>query len=1172
MRLSEFLTDNQKYNDLLQGLEQGGHHVLTGLTGSARSVYLSGLNQSLKKPMLLVTDSQFHAQQLTEDLVGLLDDEQVIYFPAEETLSAQISLSSLDTMLARIIALEKMRYAKQPIIVTGYAGLNQILPNVEQFEKASITVDFEQGYQLDQLQSMINIMGYRRVDAVNSPGEYSLRGSIIDIYPLNYENPIRMDFFDTDLDSLRTFDVETQKSLIQLTKVKLLPVTDLVANEQDINQAQTKLNLALTIARDKLDGAAKRHLTEAMQPLLTALEQGTILPEMRQYLSYLYPDQMTLLDYLPKQGIVIYDDYPRMMENAKQAQIDAMDWWTDRLEQNKVLPNFEQGPTLEQLVQKDQHATLILSPMGRGVGGLKQDSLTNLVIRPTQQFYNQIPMVQAEVKRWQHQNYTIIFLTNTTERQDKLEQTLNDFKVGVNVVKNDQLVPNRTQLSTLPLHEGFEIPLLKLVILTEKELFKTITKKAPRRQTLSNAERIKSYNELKVGDYVVHVNHGIGIYEGITTLETKGIKQDYITIQYRGSGKVFIPVAQLDLVQKYVSAGEKAPKLNKLGGTEWVKAKRKVAARVEDMADELLQLYAERESKRGFAFAKDDAEVERFEAAFPYPETADQLQATQEIKKDMEKIQPMDRLLVGDVGFGKTEVAFRAAFKAVHEHKQVAMLVPTTILAEQHFESMQVRFDDFDVKIAMLSRFQSAKDVKVIVQALKDHEVDMIVGTHKLLGKTIEFADLGLLIIDEEQRFGVKHKERLKQLKTDVDVLTLTATPIPRTLNMAMVGARDLSVLETPPANRFPIQTYVMEQNGREIAMAIEREMARGGQTFYLHNRVDDIEKTRLYIESLVPDARVAIIHGRLTEVQLEGILFDFIHGDYDVLVTTTIIETGVDIPNANTLVVESADRMGLAQLYQIRGRVGRSNNLAYAYFMYPVNRTLTEVSEHRLEAIRDFTELGSGFKIAMRDLSIRGAGDLLGSQQHGFINTVGYDLYTQMLQEAVAVKQGKQKIEVKANAEIDLDLEAFLPESYVPGGAPKIELYQRISRAQLTNDLTEIEEDLLDRYGELPLAAQRLLTIAELKRLADQVGVVKISRDKIRSEVIHVIFDPKTDWDHVDWLFALKQGRLRGQAISVQPAQIDVIIQPKMTTDAWLSGLKIFLEAFNATHEKGSK
>ncbi|QIL49912.1 transcription-repair coupling factor [Weissella coleopterorum] len=1172
MILSEFLTDNPKYHELVQAIQAGGNHVLTGLTGSARSVYLSGLNQSLKQPMLLVTDSQFHAQQLAEDLIGLLGEERVIYFPAEETLSAQISLASLDTILARVTALERLRNDQQPIIVTGYAGVNQFLPDLGKFERAAIKIDFNQSYQLDQLQASINTMGYHRVDAVQSPGEFSIRGSIIDIYPLNYENPIRMDFFDTDLDSLRTFDVETQKSLEQLTTVQLLPVTDLIADEQDLNQAQLKLELALTQARDHLEGAAKRHLTEAVQPLLTALEQGTVLPEMRQYLAYLYPAQTTILDYLPQQGVVIYDDYPRMLENAKQAQADSMEWWADRLEQNQILPYVEQDVNFEQIIQNDQHANLILSPMGRGVSGLKQNSLTNLVIRPTQQFYNQMPMVQAEVTRWQRQNYTIIFLTNTAERQAKLEQTLTDFKVGVNTVAPDQLVLNRTQLTTLPLHEGFEIPLLKLVVLTEKELFKTITKKAPRRQTLSNAERIKSYNELKVGDFVVHVNHGIGIYEGITTLETKGVKQDYITIQYRGSGKVFIPVSQLDLVQKYVSAGEKAPKLNKLGGTEWVKAKRKVAARVEDMADELLQLYAEREAKRGFAFAEDDAEVQRFEAAFPYPETADQLQATQEIKKDMEKIQPMDRLLVGDVGFGKTEVAFRAAFKAVHEHKQVAMLVPTTILAEQHFESMQVRFDGFDVKIAMLSRFQSAKEVKTIVQALQDHEIDMIVGTHKLLGKSIEFADLGLLIIDEEQRFGVKHKERLKQLKTDVDVLTLTATPIPRTLNMAMVGARDLSVLETPPANRFPIQTYVMEQNGREIAMAIEREMARGGQTFYLHNRVDDIEKTRLYVESLVPDARVAIIHGRMTEVQLEGILFDFIHGDYDVLVTTTIIETGVDIPNANTLVVESADRMGLAQLYQIRGRVGRSNNLAYAYFMYPANRTLTEVSEHRLEAIRDFTELGSGFKIAMRDLSIRGAGDLLGSQQHGFINTVGYDLYTQMLQEAVAAKQGKEKAKVQTDAEINLDVEAYLPEKYVPGGASKIELYQRISRAKVANDLVEIEEDLLDRYGELPMAAHYLLAIAELKRLADLVGVSKIIRDKVRTEIIHVFFTPQANLRQVDWLVALKQGRLRGQAIAMQPAQIDVVIQPKMTQDNWLDGLKIFLEAFNATQEKGAK
>lgn len=1165
MQLSDILVKNDQFEKLTQHLARGGRHVLTGVLGGARAVYLHGLWSKLQIPVLVVADSQFHAQQLTEDLTSLVGAEHVVYFPTEETISAQVAITSLEVVQARVEALEHLQNDPRAVVVTGYTGVTQYLPTVETFNQAQLKIDFQKtDYDLKALQAQLIMMGYQRTEAVFNPGEFSVRGSIIDVYPLNHENPVRMDFFDTELDSLRYFNSEDQKSLDPLDELQILPVTDLITTPQQLKSAQTNFELAFTKARDALEGAQKRHLTENLGPLIEALKQGTVLPEMRQYLGYLYPEKTRLMDYLPADGLLVLDDYPRALENAKQVERDTLEWWTDRQAEQLVLPNPDLGTPLVAGVASDEHRSLVLSPLARSIGNLKQDSLTQMIVRPAQQFYNQMPVLKSELDRWQKQQFTVIFLTNTGERQEKLAQTFSDFKITANQVNNQDYKVGRTQIGVLELHGGFEIPSLKLVVLTEKEIFQTVVKRAPRRQTLSNAERIKSYNELKVGDYVVHVNHGIGIYQGITTLETRGVKQDYITIQYQGSGKVFIPITQLDLVQKYVSAGEKAPKLNKLGGTEWAKAKRKVAAKVEDIADELLQLYAEREAKRGFAFSADNDRMRQFEAAFPYPETLDQLQATAEIKKDMEKIQPMDRLLVGDVGFGKTEVALRAAFKALNDHKQVAMLVPTTILAQQHFESIQARFEGTGVKVAMLSRFQTAKETREITQALKDHTLDMVVGTHKILSKSMGFDDLGLLIIDEEQRFGVKHKERLKQLKTSVDVLTLTATPIPRTLNMAMVGARDLSVLETPPANRFPIQTYVMEQNGREIALAIEREMARGGQTFYLHNRVEDIEKARAYVESLVPDARVAVIHGRMTETQLEGILYDFIQGDYDVLVTTTIIETGVDIPNANTLIVESADRMGLAQLYQIRGRVGRSYNLAYAYFMYPVNRTLSEVGEHRLEAIRDFTELGSGFKIAMRDLSIRGAGDLLGSQQHGFINSVGYDLYTQMLQEAVQAKQGKVVEQKKADAELNLNVEAYLPINYIPGGAQKIEFYQRISRAKNNDQFMEIEDDLLDRYGELPTAAVKLLQVASIKRYADQVGIAKIDHDRQTNNLLHVTFGPEADLGQVDWLKLLEAQHLRGKTIGVNPARIDIVIQPKMTEADWLTGLEHFLEALN--------
>lgn len=1154
MELAGLLQQDNDFQTLATGLKKGGRHLMTGISGTARTVYLAALHENIQRPMVIVGDSQFHADQLAEDLAAMVGDEHVAVFPTEETLSAEIAVTSLDTRLARVQALHLLLTDPQAVVVTGVAGVQRYLPPVATFAAAALEIDFDHEYELADLQATLYQMGYQRNGSVEQPGEFAVRGSIVDIYPLDADYPVRLDFFDTALDSLRSFDAETQRSLENLEHVTILPATDLVIDATDLQAATTRLEVAMTETRDKLDGAAKRHLTEALDPLLTVMAQGDLLPEVRQYLHLLYPDAVSLLDYLPADGIAVFDDYPRALENAGQMALDNNNWWTDRLADNLVLPTADFGWELSDLARDVRQTSLVFSPLQRGIGQLRQTSLTNLTVRPAQQFFGQMPLLKNEIARWQKRNQTILFLTNTPDRREKLVQTLNDFGVKVNDVAPDALAPGRTQVTTLPLSAGFELPAQNLVVLTERELFQQVRKRAPKRQTLSNAERIKSYNELKPGDYVVHINHGVGVYEGMQTIENRGVKQDYITIAYQQDAKIFIPVTQLDLVQKYVGAAEKAPKINKLGGTEWQKAKAKVAKKVEDIADELLQLYAERELKQGFAFPQDDDVIRDFEDAFPYPETPDQIRSTQEIKADMEKTRPMDRLLVGDVGFGKTEVALRAAFKAAHAGKQVAMLVPTTILAQQHYESMLNRFDGFGVNVAIMSRFQTKKQMDATKAGLKDHTIDIVVGTHRILSKDMAFADLGLLIIDEEQRFGVKHKERLKALQTNVDVLTLTATPIPRTLNMAMVGVRDLSVIETPPANRYPIQTYVMEQNGRVTASAIEREMSRGGQTYYLHNRVEDIAQVAGMIESLVPEARVGYIHGQMTEAQMEGILVDFINREYDVLVTTTIIETGVDIPNANTLFVENADHMGLAQLYQLRGRVGRSNNIAYAYFTYPGTRSLNEESEKRLTAIRDFTELGSGFKIAMRDLSIRGAGDLLGQSQHGFINAVGYDLYTQMLNEAVAEKQGKRK--KSFDAELDVQVEAYLPTDYVADGPQKIDLYQRIRKAKTTAAFEEIEDDLLDRFGELPEAAQRLLLVGRVKAAADRAGLATLRRDFKRQNVLLVNFDPRASVTADTFQKALTLAKVRGQVKQDAPVQAEIPIQPNQTAEDWLFGL----------------
>lgn len=694
-------------------------------------------------------------------------------------------------------------------------------------------------------------------------------------------------------------------------------------------------------------------------------------------------------------------------------------------------------------------------------------------------------------------------------------------------------------------------------------MFKQVTKHHRRRQTMQNAERLKSYTDLKPGDYVVHVNHGIGRFEGMQTLEVDGVHQDYMTIAYQSDAKLFIPVTQLNLIQKYVSSEDKKPHINKLGGSDWAKTKKKVAAKIEDIADDLIELYAKRDSEKGYAFPHDDTYQEEFDNEFPYSETPDQLRSIEEIKHDMEQPKPMDRLLVGDVGYGKTEVALRAAFKAIEAGKQVAFLVPTTILAQQHYDTMTNRFEGFPVNVAILSRFQTTKEVHQIVHGLEDGSVDIVVGTHRLLSKDVKFKDLGLLLVDEEQRFGVKHKEKLKQMKSQVDVLTLTATPIPRTLHMSMLGVRDLSVIETPPANRFPIQTYVMEQNAGAIQDGIRREMQRGGQVFYLHNRVGDIEETVSQLKALVPDAEVAYIHGQMTEAQLEGILYDFIRGEYDVLVTTTIIETGMDIPNANTLFVEDADHMGLSQLYQLRGRIGRSNRVAYAYFMYQANKVLTEVSEKRLEAIKDFTELGSGFKIAMRDLSIRGAGNLLGKQQSGFIDSVGYDLYTQMLTDAVSKKQGKTA-KPKTDTTVELGLEAYLPDTYIADQQQKIEMYKRIRQIEGPEDITEVQNDLIDRFGEYPEEVTNLLAISQVKIQADEALIEKIHRMK---DQIEMTFSEKgtAHFSGEDVFKALSNTKLKATVgLSNSKLVVKLVIQPKMDAQHWMAELNQFVKALS--------
>ena len=889
--------------------------------------------------------------------------------------------------------------------------------------------------------------------------------------------------------------MSSQRSKDVIDKVTIGPAQDRVFTEADFNRAVSKITKAMGDAPAP-EEAVKDHFTQTLDEL-----SSDTLPSNYAFLvDFLLEKPSNLLKYLSADGLIMLDDWPLIDQAVKTVDQQNAGFIDDELKTGAILPGQELRADFNRVWTKDDHHHLYFSLFQRSIGRIRLDQLFDWQTREPQQFFSQMPLIKTEIESYQKNKQTVILQADNQKRARQISQTMIEFGMSIPIVAKDDLVEGQTQIIVDSFASGFTLPKNNLVYLTEHELFNKTSHHRRRVKTLENAQRLRNYNELKPGDYVVHVNHGIGRFEGIKTLENNGVKRDYITITYQHGDQLFVPADQLKLVQKYVASEGKTPHVNKLGGSEWAKTKRKVAAKVEDIADDLIDLYAKRESEKGFAFSKDDELQREFEDSFPYVETADQLRSIKEIKHDMEQPKPMDRLLVGDVGFGKTEVALRAAFKAVQDNKQVAFLVPTTILAQQHFETIQDRFKNFPVNYAVLSRFQTAAESKKITEGLKSGKIDLVVGTHRLLSKDVQFKDLGLLIVDEEQRFGVKHKERLKELKANIDVLTLTATPIPRTLHMSMVGVRDLSVMETPPSNRYPIQTYVMEQIPSVVKDACLREMQRGGQVFYLHNRIDDIDDVVSELEDLIPTARIISVHGRMSKNMMEDILYRFLNREFDILVTTTIIETGIDMPNVNTMIIENADHYGLSQLYQLRGRIGRSARLAYAYFLYQPNKVLTEIGEKRLEAIRDFTELGSGFKIAMRDLSIRGAGNMLGAQQHGFIDSVGYDLYSQMLSDAIKSRKGKKKVD-KSNAEIDLGLEAYIPESYIADQEEKIEFYKKIKAAN-ADDIEQIQDELIDRFGDYPEPVENLLAISKLKAEADLAQVLNITQIKQQVKV----------------------------------------------------------------------
>lgn len=1137
--------------------------LITGLAGSAKTLLFAHAFKKLDKNLIILMPNLYYVNQLAEDLQHVLPAESIHLFPVDEVLSAEMAFSSPEARAERVATLNRLQQDEPGIYLLPVAALHKRLPDKETWSNAQLHWQIGDEIAVDSLPQQLVLMGYERTEMVAKPGEFSMRGSIVDIYPLTFEYPVRVELFDVEIDSMRYFEADTQRSIEKIEEVWLPPTSEQIYSQENLLDGINKIeNLLEKKLATTAEPTERQFLHDYFGQLISEWQRNVPTDQAKFYADLLYPEHLSILDYFPQDSLLIVDDYQRIMETNREMEREAAEWHTQKISELRVFSEQQFVADVHGIIQKEKFATTFFSLFQKGMGNLRFQALYQFQYRTMQQFFGQMPLLKTEMDRWRKQEQTVVIFIPTKERIRKAEQMLRDEDILVVETEADQLIKGQVQLVEGALMTGFELPQEKIVTITEKEIFQKTTKKQTRRQTVTNAERLKSYNELKAGDYVVHANHGIGKYIGMETLEVDGVHQDYMTIIYQNDDKLFIPVTQLNLIQKYVASESKTPRINKLGGSEWTKTKRKISSKIEDIADDLIQLYAVREAEKGYAFGPDDSYQKEFENAFPYSETDDQLRSAAEIKRDMEKEKPMDRLLVGDVGYGKTEVALRAAFKAVKESKQVAFLVPTTILAQQHYETMLERFEGFPVNVGLLSRFRTKKQQKETIEELRTGQLDIVVGTHRVLSKDIEFSDLGLLIVDEEQRFGVKHKERLKQLRAQVDVLTLTATPIPRTLHMSMLGVRDLSVIETPPANRYPIQTYVMEKNPGAIREAIQREMGRGGQVFYLYNRVETIERKVEEIQALVPEARIAYAHGQMTEVQLENTLFDFIEGQYDVLVTTTIIETGVDIPNANTLFVENADYMGLSTLYQLRGRVGRSNRVAYAYFMYEQQKILNEVSEKRLQAIKDFTELGSGFKIAMRDLSIRGAGNLLGAQQHGFIDAVGFDMYSQMLSEAVARKQGKNQQIEKTSVEIDLGVDAYLPESYVSDQRQKIEIYKRIRELDSQEMLEELEADLLDRFGEYPEEVAHLLTIGQIKMDGDRALLEMIRKQQ--QTIVFKLSKVGTKRYTVEQLFeALTATKLKaGLGVEKEQMMIRLTLPPQTTTAVWLQEIQKFVKA----------
>lgn len=1094
------LEEIHAYRSAQEAVERGKFPLhLSGCVESQKCHVIYGLGHR-KRWRVIIAANEIRAREMVEDY--RIFDREVLYYPAKDVIFYSADIHGNALAMERLKVMRTLLSGEGGTVVTTMdAGMEYTLA-MAVYEKASHTLSEADVIDRERLSDQLVTMGYQRQAQVEAPGDFSVRGDIVDIFPVTEDCPYRIELWGDEIDTIRSFDVESQRSIERMEELQIFPASELILTEEEIRQGFSRMKqdektvLAKFKEQQKFEAANRLH--DTISEVMEAYEQYDGRLGLEAFLSYFPVDIQSLFDCFPEETLYFMDEPGRCLEKAQAVEEEFRESMENRLENGYILPGqmdiLYSAETVAALLLRKP--LIMLSMLNTLPRVFMVSQKLAFQVQPVGSYNKQFDLLVEDLKRWKKNGYRVLLLSASRTRAKRLSQDLNEYDIPAfyREIPDESLEAGQIMVSYGFLRRGFAYANINFCVVTESDIFGARQKRKRRKQKQYDGKVIQSFNELNVGDYVIHENHGLGVYRGIEKIQVDQVTKDYIKIEYGDGGNLYVPASGLDVLQKY--AGQDAartPKLNKLDSREWNKTKTRVRGAVREIARELVQLYAKRQQQKGFPFGADTVWQNEFEELFPFEETQDQLDAIAAVKRDMESDKIMDRLICGDVGYGKTEIALRAAFKAVNDGKQVAFLVPTTILAQQHYNTLMERLGDFPVRVEMLSRFRTPAQQKKTLALLRKGQVDIVIGTHRLLSKDVVFHDLGLLIVDEEQRFGVTHKEKIKQMKGNVDVLTLSATPIPRTLHMSLVGIRDMSVLEEPPIDRIPIQTFVMEHNNEIIREAVNRELARGGQVYYVYNRVQRIEEITAEITEMVPDANIAFAHGQMSERQLENIMMSFISGEIDVLVATTIIETGLDIANVNTIIIDHADRMGLSQLYQLRGRVGRSNRTAYAFLMYQRGKMLREVAEKRLAAIREYTELGSGIKVAMRDLEIRGAGNLLGAAQSGHMEAVGYDLYCKMLNEAVRQMKGEDTEDRDFETSIDIQIDAYIPATYIRSEFQKLDMYKRIASIENIEEYTDMQEELEDRFGTVPLSTENLLRVALLKAEAHRAGIVQI-------------------------------------------------------------------------------